>query len=266
MPETDFETIQWSYDEETNIGRIVLDRPKAHNALSSQLKRDIIDGFAAFEAIDEDNAGITVRAVIVEGAGEKAFSAGADISEFGDENPAVADQSTIWDVCEDFGAPVVAKIDGFAFGGGLELALSCDFRIASERSKLGLTEVNIGLIPGGGGTQRIAEIVGTSRAKEICMTGEHIPASQAHEEGLVNEVHPAGELEDEVVAFTEEIASNAPLAVRALKDVINYTQESALEEGRRYEYRACMQLFGSADQEEGAAAFMEDREPEWTGE
>lgn len=265
MQKQSYETIKWSYDEETNIGRIVLHRPDALHALSQQLKDDIVAGFDAFEKIDDENPGVTVRAVIIEGSGDKAFSAGADITEFEERNPGIFQPTKAWEVCEDFGAPVIAKIDGYCFGGGMELALACDFRIASERSTLGLPEVNIGLIPGGGGTQRLAQLVGPSRAKKLCMTGEHISAAQAEEDGIVNYVYPAEELDERVDEFATKLADQAPLAVRTLKDVINMSQETHLEEGRMYEHRATMCLFRTDDQKEGANSFAEDREPEWSG-
>lgn len=266
MQTRNFETINWSYDEETQIGRVTLNRPDSLNALSEQLKDDIAAGFAAFEEIDAENPGVTVRAVIVEGAGDKAFSAGADITEFDQQNPGVFDPSDAWEACEEFGAPVIAKIDGVAFGGGLELALACDFRFASKRSEIGLTEANIGVIPGGGGTQRLAELVGPSRTKELCMTGEHVPAEEAEEDGIVNYVYPAEQLDKEVKEFAESLAEQPPLAIRAVKDVVNMSQEMGLEEGRMYENRACMTLFNTEDQKEGAQAFQEKREPEWTGQ
>lgn len=266
MQTRELETVNWSYDEGTGIGRIVLNRPEAHNALSEQLKNDIVEGFSMFDDIDDEGEGVNVRTVILEGAGDKAFSAGADITEFDERNPGIFDPTKAWDTAEEFPAPVIAKIDGYCFGGGLELALACDFRIASKRSEVGLTEVNIGLIPGGGGTQRLAEIVGPSRAKELCITGEHVPAEEAAEDGIVNYVYPAEELDDEVHDFAVQIAQKAPLAVRAVKDVINMSQEMQLEEGRMYEHRACLNLFQTEDQKEGARAFAEKRDPKWSGE
>lgn len=265
MRTRDYETIQWSYDEETGIGNIVLDRPDSLNALSEQLKSDIVDGFRAFEEIDDVQPGVEVRTVVLEGAGDKAFSAGADITEFNERVTGVFNPERIYEIPEQFGAPVIAKIDGHCLGGGLELALACDFRLASERSQFSLPEVNIGLIPGGGGTQRLSQLVGPSRAKELCMTGEHVSATTAKEEGIVNDVFATDELDGQVEAFSERLANQAPLAVRALKDVINMSQETALEEGRMYEYRAILTLFETEDQTEGAEAFAEKREPEWKG-
>lgn len=265
MPEHFFETIQWSYDDDAGIGRIVLDRPDALNALSSQLRDDIVAGFDAFAAIDDDATGVAVRAVVIEGAGDRAFCAGADITEFEAATPGVFEPSPVYDAPEQYGAPVIAKIDGYALGGGLELALACDFRIASDRSHVGQPEIDIGFIPGGGGTQRLAELVGPGRAKAICMTGEHIPADQAESEGIVDQVVPADELEPTVMAFAETLASKPPLAIRAVKDVVNMAQETGLWEGRMYEHRANDTLRETHDHKEGVRAFQEKRDPEFEG-
>jgi enoyl-CoA hydratase/carnithine racemase len=265
MPQTEFETIDWTFDEETGIGTIVLDRTDSLNALSEQLKTEVVEGFRAFEAIDDRSHGVEVRAVVVEGAGEKAFSAGADITEFSERVNGIFDPEGAYDAAEEFGAPVIAKIDGHCLGGGLELALSCDFRIASERSEFGFPEVNIGLIPGGGGTQRLSSLVGPNRAKEICMLGDHLSAETALEEGIVTDVYPADELDGRVSDFASDIADQAPLAVRALKDVINMSHETGLREGRMYEHRAILTLFETEDHSEAAEAFAEDRVAEFNG-
>jgi len=265
MTEHSFDAIQWSYDEENGIGRIVLNRPEAMNALSTELKNDIIAGFEAFEDLDDEATGVEVRVVVIEGAGEDAFCAGADINELKEVSPGVFDPSEAIEIAEEYDAPVVAKIDGYCLGGGLELALSCDFRIASERSTVGTPEVDLGIIPGGGGTQRLHAIVGASRAKEICMTGDHIKASQAAEENILDYVYPTEDLDDEVQAFAEKIANKPPLSVRAVKNVINHAQQVGLREGRRYEKRAVDSLRNTEDHAESVQAFSEDREPEWEG-
>lgn len=252
-----FETVAWEYDEETNVGRIVLDRPESLNALSEQLKDDIVAGFDAFGVLDDESPGVEVRCVVLEGAGD-AFSAGADITEFDETFAGYLDLHDAWTVPETFGAPVVAKIDGYCFGGGLELALACDFRLASADSEFGLPEVDLGLLPGAGGTQRLTQLVGPSRAKYLTMLGDTVSAQRAASEGIVDEVHPRDALDEEVAAFAERLASQPPLAIRALKDVINYAQEVGLREGRLYEHRAEMSLHESADAAEGIRAFLED--------
>lgn len=265
MQEKSYDTTEWSYDEDTGIGRILLNRPDSLNALSRQLRDDVVAGFRAFDEIDDDSDGVDVRVVIIEGAGDRAFCAGADITEFEGKNPGVFEPSPLYDVAEQFGAPVIAKIDGYALGGGLELALACDYRIASERSTVGQPEIDLGFIPGGGGTQRLAVLVGPSRAKELCMLGTHIDAEQAAEEGIINYVHPTDDLDDAVDEFANDLAEKPPLAVRAVKDVINMSQEMGLREGRRYEQRANDTLRETHDHQEGAAAFVEKRDPEFKG-
>ena len=269
MSDRRFETIQWSFDEDAGIGSIVLNRPDSLNALSTQLRTDFIASLEAFSEVDENartgGKGATVRAIVVEGAGERAFCAGADINEFKDVNPGVFDPGREFEVAEVFPAPVIAKIDGYCLGGGMELALSCDFRIASERSMLGQAEIDLGIIPGGGGTQRLAELVGPSRAKELCMTGEHLTATEAETDGIINYVHPHEKLDDAVATFVERLTSKPPLAVRAVKDVINIYQETGLREGRRYERRVIDTLRETKDHAEGRRAFTEERDPEWLG-
>lgn len=261
----DYQTIEWSYDEETGVGRIILDRPDAMNALSTQLREDVIAGIEAFEAIDEEAAGVAVRMVVLEGAGDTAFCAGADIEEFDAAQPGVFDPSDLYSTVAAYGAPIIAQIDGYCLGGGLELALACDFRYASERSELGQPEIDLGIIPGGGGTQRLPRIVGTSRAKELCMTGSHLQASEAAAEGIVDAVHPQEELDAAVSEFVETVCEKPPLAVRAVKDTVEMSQRTGLREGLRYEHRAFRMLQGTADHEEGVAAFSEKRAPEFEG-
>ncbi len=268
MREASYEAIEWSFDEDRGVGTIVLNRPDALNSLSSQLREDYVAGLEAFADIDSDartGGGVSVRAVVVEGAGEKAFCAGADITEFDAVTPGVYDPAEVFNAAAELQAPVVAKIDGYCLGGGLELALSCDFRIASERSTLGQPEVDLGIIPGGGGTQRLAELVGPSRAKDLCMTGEHISAETAAEDGIVNHVHPQADLDDAVAEFVDTLASKPPLAVRAVKDVVDMHGEVGLSEGRRYERRVIDTLRTTEDHEEGRTAFAEKRDPEWSG-
>lgn len=265
MTERSFGTIQWSFDKNTGIGTIILDRPDAMNSLSTQLKSDIVAGFDAFSDRDDEADGVAVRAVVVEGAGEKAFCAGADINEFQEVTPGVFEVVEAIEAPDQFSAPVVAKIDGYCLGGGLELALSCDFRIASERSTVGQPEVDLGIIPGGGGTQRLAALVGPARAKYLCMSGTHLDAETAVADGILDAIYPADDLDESVEAFLAEITEKPPLAVRAVKDVVNVSQEVGLQEGFKYERRATNDLKNTDDHAESVAAFTEDREPEWQG-
>jgi len=267
----DFETIDWRFDEETGIGRIVIDRPDKLNALSKQCSNEIIEGLEAFEALDreglyEEDDGVKTSIVVLEGAGEDAFCVGSDVDEFHDVKPGVFNFNQMFTHVEEFPAPIVAKIDGYCLGGGLELALTCDFRIASEDSEYGFPEIQLGIIPGDGGTQRLPEIVGPSRTKELAMTAEHIDAQEALNDGIVDYVHPPEDLEAEVVEFAERIAEQPPLAVRAIKDAVNISQETNLRVGRYYERRASNWLTGTEDHEEGVEAFEEKRDPEWKGQ
>ena len=161
--------------------------------------------------------------------------------------------------------PVVAKIDGYCVGGGLELALACDFRIASERSEFGFPEIDLGLVPNGGGTARLATLVGPSRTKELCMTGEFVDAARAATDGIVDRVYEADSLDDEVREFVDTLASKPPLAIRVVKEIVDETNELGLRDGLAYEHRASLPLYYTDDYEEGVAAFTEDREPEWQG-
>jgi enoyl-CoA hydratase/carnithine racemase len=180
--------------------------------------------------------------------------------------PGVFDFSEMYNELETFPAPTIAKIDGYCLGGGFELALACDFRIASEESEFGFPEIELGIIPGDGGTQRLPELVGPSRTKELCMTGEHIEAAQASEEGMIDYAYQASELDGEVTAFAERLADQPPLGVRAVKEVVNMSQETSLRVGRYYERRAGSTLTQTEDHEEGVRAFKEKRDPEWKGQ
>jgi len=263
-----FETVQCRYDPETGIGRIVLDRPGSLNAMTERTLEELPAAIERFDQVDRDGDGVSVRAVVLSGAGDDAFCVGVDVDEIGDqEYPFTASsfRNALFTV-EEYGAPVIAKIDGYCVGGGLELALMCDFRVASERSELGFPEVDLGIFPSGvGTTQRLPLLVGPSRAKELCMTGEFLSGADAAREGLVNHAYPAEDLDGEVEDYAERIASKAPLAVRAIKDTINRSRSVGLEQGTEYEYRAYLPLLDTEDYEEGAAAFEEDREPSWQG-
>jgi len=263
-----FDTIRCLYEPDTGIGRIVLDRPDSLNAMTEQTLAELPDAVDTFERLDREGESVSVRAVVLSGAGDDAFCVGVDVDEIGEEQypfTASSFRNALFAV-EDYGAPVVAAIDGYCVGGGLELALMCDFRIASERSELGFPEVDLGIFPSGvGTTQRLPLLVGPSRAKELCMTGEFLSGSEATTEGLVNHAYPADDLGAEVEAYAERLASKAPLAVRAIKDAVNRSRDVGLEQGTAYEYRAYLPLLETDDYAEGVAAFDEDREPSWQG-
>ncbi|PSQ03070.1 enoyl-CoA hydratase [Halobacteriales archaeon QS_4_69_31] len=263
-----FDTIQCRYDADTGIGRIVLDRPDSLNAMTERTLAELPEAIETFERLDREGESVSVRAVVLSGAGEDAFCVGVDVDEIGEEQypfTAASFRDALFSV-EEYGAPVVASIDGYCVGGGLELALMCDFRIASERSELGFPEVDLGIFPSGvGTTQRLPLLVGPGRAKELCMTGEFLSGSEAATEGLVNHAYPAADLDAEVEVYAERLASKPPLALRAIKDTVNRSRNVGLDQGTAYEYRAYLPLLETEDYAEGVAAFDEDREPSWQG-
>lgn len=244
MADPDLDTVEWSFDEQSGIGRLVLDRPDSLNALSTQLRADVVAGFEAFQNLDNEADTIVVRAVIVDGAGDRAFSAGADVTEFEDRTPSLFDDDAkVYRVCRRFPAPVIAEIDGYCLGGGLVLAVTCDFRLASERSEFGLPEVDYDLVPGEGFMRQLAGLVGVSRAKELHMTAEHISAVQAEADGIVDHVYPADELDDRVEDLAATIAEKSPAPIRTIKDIGNLA--AGLNPEMLYEYRTRQWLGGA---------------------
>jgi len=246
------------------MGLITIDRPKALNALNptvlAQLRECVLEA--------QDDAG--AAGIVITGAGGRAFVAGADISTMADMSPeeglafAEAGLGTLA-VIESCPKVVIAAVNGYALGGGCELALACDLIYASEGSVLGQPEVNLGIIPGFGGTQRLARLVGRNMAKEICFTGDMYPAEKAMEIGLVQAVLPKDELLPHCAKVVKTISRKGPLAVAQAKRVINQGGDLALDAGLWMEKLAFMALFGSADQREGMTAFLEKRRPEFTG-
>lgn len=267
MAEPAFEAIRLHHDESRGVARIVLDRPDKLNALTDTTLEELAEAIEHCRELDERADGVAIRAIVLEGAGERAFSAGYDVELFDDKT--YPSEERAWTTAtagfESYDVPVVAKIDGYCLGGGLELALACDFRMASDRSELGFPEIDIGLFPSGGGTQRLPPLVGIERAKELCMTGERVDAATAAEDGLVRTAVPADELDDCVEEFVDTLASKPPLAVRATKDVFNTTRNTALSQGLEYELRAYQPLLATEDHQEATAAFGEDRSPDWSG-
>lgn len=262
LPE--FEQINQSFDEETGLGRIRIDRPEKLNTLTSVSRHEIVEALEAFERLDDEAPGLAVRAVVIEGAGDH-FSAGADVDEFQEEGFHELTPVRMYDAIESYGAPVIAKIRGYCLGGGLELALACDFRIAAADSDLGQTEVEFGLCPGGGATQRLPDIVGRSRAKELCMTGERLSGTEAAAEDIVDYAHPDEELDEQVQQFAARLTSQPPLAVRSIKHLTNHADDVGIEEGHRYEWAQFYSLMESRDYEHAQQAFAEEFEPEWEG-
>ncbi|MDZ4678345.1 MAG: enoyl-CoA hydratase-related protein [Oligoflexia bacterium] len=258
-----FETI--SYEKVDGVGVLKINRPKALNALNEQVLKELD---TQLDEIDTDR---DLRALVITGAGEKAFVAGADIvamSEMNSEQAAAFSKlgQSVFRRLEILRIPVIAAVNGFALGGGTELACSCDFIYASENAKFGQPEVLLGLMPGFGGTQRLARFVGLPRARELIYTGEQINVQQALEMGLVNKVFSKETLLDEALKTAKIISKRAPLAVTASKEAINDGFDVAIDKGLGFELDLFGELFDSQDVKEGTKAFTEKREPKFTGE
>lgn len=247
------------------IGFLKINRPKALNALNSETCLEIKN------AGDALNADKSVRVVIVTGEGDKAFVAGADILEMKDltaiEGSAFAQRGhDAMSTLENMEKPVIAAVNGFALGGGFELALCCDFIYASDKAKMGFPETTLGIHPGFGGTQRTTKLVGTAKAKELIFAGKTINAQEAHEIGLVNKVVPHEQLMNEVLAIAEKIKTNGPFGIRLAKECINKSQSLAGKEGLTFEANNFGMCFATKDQKEGMTAFTEKRKATFIGE
>ena len=243
------------------VGLVTLNRPQALNSLNHALMRELMD---ALDAFDKNDA---VGAMVITG-NDKAFAAGADIKEMADESALDMtrnDHLAVFGRIRTIQKPVIAAVSGWALGGGCELALSCDMIIASESAKFGLPEVTIGVIPGAGGTQRLVRAVGKSIAMEMILNERKLNAQEALHFGLANRVAPLSDYLNDALKLAEEIASRAPLAVRAAKRAINHSYESFLKDGLDEERQIFYNLFGTEDQKEGMKAFVEKRKPNWLG-
>lgn len=250
------------YEAASGIATITLNRPKVMNALSLALLRELLQ--AATRAEDDP----AIRALIVTGAGEKAFAAGADIAAFKEMGAAEAlgfleEVQAVMNRIERLKKPVLAAVNGYALGAGCELALSCDMIYAAETAKFGLPEVNLGIIPGAGGTQRLPRRVGGARAKELIYTGEMIDAQEAYRIGLVNRVVPLKDLMAEAVKLARLLASKSPTALQLCLEAVNRGCEMALDEGLEYEATLFAMAVASGDAQEGTQAFLEKRKPVW---
>jgi enoyl-CoA hydratase len=249
---------------EDGIALVTINRPDKLNALNAALLAELDD---AFRRVESDSG---IRGLILTGAGEKAFVAGADIRELSVGNAAEARAMAVKGQAvmrrlELMGKPSIAAINGFALGGGLELALCCTLRVAAEGAKLGLPEIKLGIMPGYGGTQRLPRLVGRGRALEMLLTGEPVDAAEAHRIGLVNHVKP----QDELLAFSRtllrKILDNAPLAARAIMEAVDTGLDAGLETGLRFEAASFAGLAAGADAIEGTRAFLEKRKPLFKG-
>ena len=251
-------------ESENGIGIVTINRPKALNALNAATIRELDQ---VFDELGQDNG---VKAVILTGSGDKSFVAGADITEM---QPMTAIEGRTWakvaqavfNKIENLPKPVIAAINGYALGGGCELSMACDIRIASEKAKFGQPEVSLGIPPGFGGTQRLSRLVGKGRAKELLFTGEMIDAAEAYRIGLANKVVAPEELMEAAKAMAQKIISRAPIAVQACKAAVNEGLDTDLESGIAYEAEVFGLCFATEDQKEGMAAFVEKRKANFSG-
>ncbi len=239
------------------VGIIRLNNPPL-NLVTRQLTNDLD---AALEAVEADDG---VRAVVVAATGDRAFSAGSDVKEFAALQGRVAEgklisENAVYGRLARLAVPTVAAIEGDALGGGLELALCCDLRVAAQRARFGLPEVRLGVIPGSGGTQRLPRLIGMARAKEMILLGEIIDAHKAHDIGLVNRVVPGGKAEAAAIRLGETIAARGPVAIREAKGVLDRALDGSLEDGLAAELAASERVFSTDDMLEGSAAFLEKR-------
>jgi len=246
------------------VGRITIDRPESLNSLTIDVMRELDHALRAGEA-DE-----AIRVIVLTGTGDKAFIAGGDIKYMSKANAAdlLNEQTEGQEIIrhmEELRKPIIARINGVALGGGTELALACDMRIASEKARFGLPEITLGIIPGYGGTQRLARLVGAGKAKELMMTGDIISAQEALSIGLVNRVVAHAELDEEVDKLAKKLCERPPLGLQMVKETVNYGLQMDLSSGIRFEARIFNILFNSEDRKEGMAAFLEKRKPTFSG-
>ena len=246
-------------EKEENIAIITFNRPEAMNALNNQTRAEF--GAAIAEVADDDE----IKVLILTGSG-KAFVAGSDIKEFNKTTPFGAHNiKRLGEMVEKLEKPVIAAVNGFCLGGGCEIAMGCDLIIASEKAKFGQTEINIGIIPGGGGTQRLQRLIGPCRAKELIFTGDIIRADEADRIGLVNRVVSMEELMPAAKAIAQKIATKSAAALKLAKQAVNYGQQSTLESGLKYEYEMYALALTLEDKAEGVNAFIEKRAPKFVG-
>jgi len=250
-------------EQEGRVVILTINRPDKLNALNQQVRDDMLSHLDEIET--DDSVGV----VVMTGAGDKSFIAGADIGEFAGRSPFDQRhdmrQPRIYDVMSSFPKPVIAMINGFCLGGGNEVMASCDLRVASEKARFGQPEINLGLIPGGGGTQRLPRLIGPGQTMRLVLTGDMISAAEANEIGLVEMVVAHEELREKTLELAAKIASKSPLTLKVAKEAVRASQRLALEEGILYERDLFCLCFSSEDKQEGVAAFLEKRSPEWVG-
>jgi enoyl-CoA hydratase len=246
------------------IAVITLNRPDVLNAINASMLNELAATLTALKGDD------SIRVVILTGAGDKAFAAGADIGELAAQTATGAREfalkgQSVFDLVEDLGKPVIAAINGYALGGGCELAMACTLRLAADTAKLGQPEITLGLIPGYAGSQRLARLVGKTKAMEILLTGAPISAAEAERIGLVNRVVPAADLFPEALALAHKLARNAPIATRYILDAVNRGLEMPLAEASSFEATLFGLVMATDDMREGTAAFLEKRKPTFKG-
>jgi len=260
MPES-FETLR--LDRQGRVAIITINRPDKRNALNIKTREE---GAALLDQLREDDS---VGVVVFTGAGDKAFVAGADIGEFAGRTAItqreVMTSRSLFTAIDTFPKPVIAMINGYCLGGGCELALACDIRIASENASFGQPEINLGIIPGGGGTQRLTRLVGEGKAMEMILTGEIIDARTAFAIGLVNHVVPADQLQAKTLEMANRIAEKSPIALQLAKEAVKLASKSNLDEGLRREVDLFALCFSTEDKNEGVSAFLEKRKAVWKG-
>ncbi len=258
---SDYQTI--TVEKRGKLAILTINRPDKLNALTKQVHAE---GVAVLEELKKDDS---VRVLIITGSGEKSFIAGSDISEFEGQTPVTQRDlfhtSSLYNSIDAFPKPVIAMVNGFCLGGGNELAMACDIRMASESAKFSQPEINLGIICGGGGTQRLTRLIGEGRSMEMVLTGDMIDAATAHKFGLVNHVYPAGQLEAETMKLAEKIAEKAPIALQLSKEAVKFASRSNLDEGLRREVDLFAICFSTEDKQEGVAAFLEKRKPNFKG-
>ena len=244
------------------VALVTIDRPDVLNALSFDLLDDLAGTLAD---LDADRG---CRAIVITGSGTRAFAAGADIRELVAQTPVsllVEDRFAVWERIAATRTPLIAAVRGFALGGGCELAMACDLIVAGDDAQFGQPEIDLGVMPGAGGTQRLTRAIGRARAMDLVLTGRRITAREAEAAGLVSRVVPADETVDAALDLAATIAAKAPVAVLAAKEAVRLAEELPLSAGLRHERRAFFALFASDDQSEGMSAFVEKRRPEWKG-
>lgn len=250
-------------EKRDKVAVVTINRPDKLNSLSSKVHEE---GVAALEELRRDDS---VRVVVITGAGEKSFIAGADISEFAGQTPVTQrnlfHEKTLFNSVDNFPKPVIAMINGFCLGGGNELALACDIRTASENARFAQPEINLGIICGGGGTQRLTRLIGEGRAMEMILTGDMINAEKALQYGLVNHVFASAELETKTLELAAKIAEKAPVALQMSKEAVKFASRSNLDEGLRREVDLFAICFSTEDKTEGVSAFLEKRKPNFQG-